>query len=204
MKTAVADGNTRHNMLFGEDGYLSYDSAKPMYQANTQLKAMGYKVGDMLWKPGTKDNLNGRELTGRIASISESGLYMPEYVNDAANSSHKGTGFAGWKGEVGLGADQAAYNAQMSDADQGATDPRTGEAMKYEGVQTPSVEQFQVQQQQKSQEMEQNNMPYDFSQFMPSQRQGQKFQSYQDYSGPTSFGGGMKFNFDPSKFMQGQ
>ena len=57
---------------------------------------------------------------------------------------------------------------------------------------------------QQNQSQQQNNMNYDFSQFMPSQRQGQKFQSYQGYSGPTSFGAGMKFSFDPSKFMQGQ
>ena len=57
---------------------------------------------------------------------------------------------------------------------------------------------------QQNQFQQQNNMNYDFSQFMPSQRQGQKFQSFQGYSGPTSFGAGMKFSFDPSKFMQGQ
>ena len=39
---------------------------------------------------------------------------------------------------------------------------------------------------QQNQSQQQNNMNYDFSQFMPSQRQGQKFQSYQGYSGPTS------------------
>ena len=47
-------------------------------------------------------------------------------------------------------------------------------------------------------------MDYDFSQFMPSQRQGSKFQSYGGYTGPSSFGAGMQFSFDPRKFMQGQ
>ena len=66
----------------------------------------------MLWKPGAKDDLNGRELTGRIARVTANGNFIPEYVHDAVNSSHKSTGNAGYAGEVGLGADQAAYNRQ--------------------------------------------------------------------------------------------
>ena len=102
----------QHIGNFDKDGYLSYDSTKYQIQNNTALKEAGYKAGDMLWKPGAKDDLNGRELTGRIARISASGNYIPEYVNDAINSSHQSTGNAGYQGEVGLGADQAAYNRQ--------------------------------------------------------------------------------------------
>ena len=69
---------------------------------------------------------------------------------------------------------------------------------------TNDYDQGRSNQYQQNQFQQQNNMNYDFSQFMPSQRQGQKFQSFQGYSGPTSFGAGMKFSFDPSKFMQGQ
>ena len=76
------------------------------------LKEAGYKAGDMLWKPGAKDNLNGRELTGRIARVTANGNYIPEYVHDAVNSSHQGTGNRGYGGKVGLGADQYAYNRQ--------------------------------------------------------------------------------------------
>jgi hypothetical protein len=97
---------------FDEDGYLSYDSTKPMWQANDLLKEAGYKAGDMLWRPGSLDNLNGRKLTGRIARISDGGIYHAEYEHDAVNSSHKSTGNAGYGGEVGLGADQYAYNRQ--------------------------------------------------------------------------------------------
>jgi len=49
---------------------------------------------------------------------------------------------------------------------------------------------------------QQNFMDYDFSQFMPSQQK--KFNSFQGGSQVGSFSGGMNFNFDPSKFMQGQ
>ena len=76
------------------------------------LKTAGYKVGDTLWKPGAKDDLNGRELTGRIKEFTQQGTPLPEYVHDAINSSHKSTGNAGYAGEVGLGADQAAYNRE--------------------------------------------------------------------------------------------
>ena len=100
------------NASFDADGYLSYDSTKPQWQANDMLKEAGYKAGDMLWKPGAKDNLNGRELTGRIARVTELGNFIPEYVHDAVNSSHRSTGNAGYAGEVGLGADQYDYNRQ--------------------------------------------------------------------------------------------
>ena len=100
------------NASFGEDGYLSYDSTKPQWQANDMLKDMGYGVGDMLWKPGALDNLNGRKLTGRIGNISENGIYSPELEYEAINSSHQSTGNPGYQGEVGLGADQFAYNRQ--------------------------------------------------------------------------------------------
>ena len=103
---------TPDNASFDKDGYLSYDSTKPQWQANNMLTEAGYKAGDMLWKPGAKDDLNGRELTGRIARVTASGNFIPEYVHDAVNSSHKSTGNAGYGGQVGLGADQAAYNRQ--------------------------------------------------------------------------------------------
>ena len=119
-------------MQFGDDGYLSYNSEKAMFQSSKSLKEMGYKAGDTLWKPGTRDELNGRILTGRIAKITANGNFIPEYEHDAANSAFKGSGFVGWQGEVGLGADQAHYNASMPAWAQGATDPRTGEAMKYD------------------------------------------------------------------------
>jgi len=97
---------------FTKDGYLTYDSTGAQYQNNTALKEAGYKKGDMLWKPGSLDNLNGRKLTGRIGFISGNGIYHPEYEHDAINSSHKSSGNAGYRGEVGLGADQSAYNRQ--------------------------------------------------------------------------------------------
>ena len=140
----------RHNQMFDDEGYLSYDSEKYQFQANEELKKLGYKAGDMLWKPGTLDNLNGRKLTGRIAKITANGNYIPEYEHEAANSNHQGSGFTGWKGEVGLGADQAAYNKTMSAADQGATDPRTGQVMQYDRqdaqAQQQQSQQYQAQQ----------------------------------------------------------
>lgn len=101
-------------MEFGEDGYLSYDSEKAMFQQSETLRQMGYKEGDMLWKPGTRDELNGRILTGRVASISSLGNYIPEYEHESANSAFLGSGNRGFQGRTGLGADQADENARVN------------------------------------------------------------------------------------------
>lgn len=222
-----------HNQMFDEDGYLSYDSEKAMFQANEHLKELGFKAGDMLWKPGTKDNLNGRELTGRIAYITKNGNYIPEYVNDAVNSSHLGSGFSNWQGEVGLGDAQAAHNATLTDAQQGATDPRTGGVYQPPGGQFADGSSFDnpgytydqaasnyyqdQQYDQQNQETQNYNTTnqyttntthnsYDYSAFAPGARGGggSKFQAYQGLQGPSSFGGRMNFNFNPIKFLQGQ
>jgi hypothetical protein len=105
-------GDSAHYANFDQDGYLNHDSTKVQWQNQNMLKEAGYKVGDTLWKPGAKDDLNGRTLTGKIARITESGIFIPEYEHDAINSSHQSTGNAGYQGEVGLGADQYNYNRQ--------------------------------------------------------------------------------------------
>ena len=105
------------------------------------LKKAGYKVGDTLWKPGAKDDLNGRELTGRIASFTEQGTPIPEYVNNAINSSHKSTGNAGYAGEVGLGADQAAYNRQY-EQDNDVEYGQTNQQLKANGYDDEGIDNY--------------------------------------------------------------
>ena len=77
---------------FDEDGYMRYNSEVPMYQNEKMLKEMGYKAGDMLWKPGTRDELNGRILTGEIDYFTASGKAIPKYENSSANSAFQGSG----------------------------------------------------------------------------------------------------------------
>ena len=197
----------RHNQMFDDEGYLSYDSEKYQFQANEELKKLGYKAGDMLWKPGTLDNLNGRKLTGRIAKITANGNYIPEYEHEAANSNHQGSGFTGWKGEVGLGADQAAYNKTMSAADQGATDPRTGQVMQYDR-QDAQAQQQQSQQYQAQQFNDSYNEPASANPNLGSVTGG-RTNTYINWmnnnaKGPRANDLNINFNFDPYKFMQGQ
>jgi hypothetical protein len=132
---------SQHIGNFDKDGYLTHDSTKYQVQNNTALKEAGYKVGDMLFKPGSKDNLNGRELTGRVARITASGNYIPEYVNDAINSSHKSTGNAGYGGEVGLGADQAAYNRQY-EQDHDVEYGQTNQQLEANGVSDQGIDEY--------------------------------------------------------------
>ena len=56
-----------------------------MWQQEEMLAAAGYVAGDVLWKPGSVDALNGRTLTGRIRSV-ENGLYLPEYVGEEVHA----------------------------------------------------------------------------------------------------------------------
>ena len=205
-------------MQFDDEGYLSYDSEKYQFQSNKALKDMGVKAGDMLWKPGTEDKLNGRRLTGRVAYISESGNYIPEYEHEAANSAFKGSGFKGWQGEVGLGADQAAYNKQMPAWAQGATDPRTGEVMESPGGNQNQQEQYYAQQnvnENVSKSGKQNLNNLDLSPAMNYTGGFSAFNYKPQYDAPeyNSFTNTNKnsfsrlnsnFVFDPYKFNQGQ
>lgn len=75
--------DSNHLGQFGEDGLLDYGTGKANWQQNEVLKEMGYKAGDMLWRPGSK-NINGDYLTGRVDYISEAtGNYIPEFVNES-------------------------------------------------------------------------------------------------------------------------
>jgi len=216
---------------FDKDGYLGYDSTKAQFQNNTALKEAGYKAGDMLWKPGALDNLNGRKLTGRIARITELGNYIPEYEHDAVNSSHRSTGNAGYAGEVGLGADQAAYNREYERNNDVATGQRN-QQLEINGFETETqindVSATQGLNQQSSaglnDGMNENNNGFtnDYGNgysTMPQMRLSNastaeqaanpSFAQY-DFSGNGSFSkkkslsSGMNFSFNPGKFMQGQ
>jgi hypothetical protein len=223
---------TPDNASFDADGYLSYDSTKPQWQANDLLKKAGYKAGDMLWKPGALDNLNGRKLTGRIASVS-GGIYTPEYEHDAVNSSHKSTGNAGYGGEVGLGADQYDYNRQYEqdyDVESGQVDQQL-EANGYSAQEHRGFNSGQSEHEYGGEQYESDYANFGSEQGNPAfeapkprgndqhsvqQSNGPQYQDWQQqissmqYQNPYSTkpgktkSSGMNFNFDPYKFSQGQ
>ena len=193
------------NASFDADGYLSYDSTKPQWQANNMLKEAGYKAGDMLWKPGALDNLNGRKLTGRIARITELGNYIPEYEHDAVNSSHRSTGNPGYAGKVGLGADQYDYNRQYEQNNDVAT------AQISYNNQTPkqALNTANSSGNQKVTEnygSSQSDYEGSFDDNVP------KYQNFQEQTGNMNQGSfasrkkqsNMKFDFNPYRFQQGQ
>ncbi|MBT5286194.1 MAG: hypothetical protein HOL29_09530 [Euryarchaeota archaeon] len=203
---------TPDNASFDKDGYLSYDSTKPQWQANDMLKDAGYKQGDMLWKPGALDNLNGRKLTGRIARITELGNYIPEYEHDAVNSSHKSTGNAGYGGEVGLGADQYAYNRQY-EQDNDVEYGQVNQQLQANGVSDQGGQQSFDNYGSSQSDFE--APPMAASNFeMPNVQQsiGPQYQGWQEQMGNASQSpyasrsksSKMNFNFSPYKFQQGQ
>lgn len=212
----MVKGQNSMMQQFDKDGYLSYDSEKAMYQSSNTLKQMGYKAGDTLWKPGTRDELNGRVLTGRIARITANGNYIPEYENEAANSAFKGSGFKGWQGEVGLGADQAAYNKSMPNWAQGATDPRTGEAMQNSAGNQNQQEQYYAQQ--NADQNVNKSGPKNDLDLRPAMNHTNGFMDfnykpeydmpdYNSYTNKKKTSGSRlneNFVFDPFKFTQGQ
>jgi hypothetical protein len=211
---------------FDDDGYLSYDSTIPQWQANNMLKEAGYKVGDMLWKPGALDNLKGRKLTGRIGSISSQGYYRPEYEYDASNSNHQG--MSGNFGEVGLGADQAAYNKAGWEKSKGIVNgvrpEKTGAGSSGTNQYgDPEGTAYGVSDQGGQQSFDNyGSSQSDFeaptqaaSNFeMPNVQQsmGPQYQGWQEQMGNTSQSpyasrnksSNMNFNFNPYKFQQGQ
>ena len=203
-------GNGAHIGNFDKDGYLTSDSTKAQWQNNTALKEAGYKAGDMLWKPGSKDDLNGRRMTGRIGKISGTGNYLPEYEDNAINSSHQSTGNPGYQGEVGLGADQAAYNRQYEQDN----DVTTGQVnQQAEGGQNnPGVTQgfhdeggagFDDSQQSPSY-MPNMRLPHSSAVEAAAASQTNTWNYDQINPFKNSKTSKMNFNFNPGKFNQGQ
>lgn len=201
---------------FNKDGYLNYDSTKAQFQNNTALKEAGYKVGDMLWKPGTLDDLNGRRLTGRIGSIGASGIYHPEYEHDAINSSHQSTGNAGYKGQVGLGADQAAYNRQY-EVDNDVEYGQVNQQLQNNGYGAQGASNFDGQQSfnnygsQESDFQAPTQAANNFEMPNVQQSMGPQYQGWQEQMGNATQSpyaknkySKMNFDFNPYKFQQGQ
>ena len=63
---------------FDDEGYFNADTTKAMWQDTDMLRDAGYKVGDTLWRPGSKDGLNGNTFTGKIRSDAN-GVFVPEF-----------------------------------------------------------------------------------------------------------------------------
>ena len=223
---------------FTDEGYLTYDSTRAQGTHEAFLREAGYKVGDMLWKPGTRDELNGRILTGRIKSGPQKdpndptkyiGNFHPEYEHEAVNSAFRSTGNPGYSGEVGLGADQYAYNRAFEQNHPSKV--KYGQAnhqLKENGVSDQGIDDYWQRSNSRDDfiaDMRSDNYGSNQSDFAPNPNTANvtpvennynnydweaqmsaaqnKINPYKSNNTP-SYSSSMNFNFDPYKFQQGQ